>query len=72
MICFFSGAPYLTITQMAAGLYTYPLFTVILAGPILKEKITVVLSGEGADELMGGYGRIFRSPFDFSNNSFIP
>ena len=34
----------------------------------LKEKITVVLSGEGADELMGGYGRIFRSPFDFSNN----
>ncbi len=33
----------------------------------LKEKITVVLSGEGADELMGGYGRIFRSPFDFEN-----
>src|SRR5690606_11214235 len=31
----------------------------------LKEKITVVLSGEGADELMGGYGRIFRAPFDF-------
>ena len=34
----------------------------------LKQKITVVLSGEGADELMGGYGKIFRSPFDFSNN----
>lgn len=34
---------------------------------ILKENITVVLSGEGADELMGGYGRIFRSPFDFEN-----
>ncbi len=33
----------------------------------LKENITVVLSGEGADELMGGYGRIFRSPFDFQN-----
>ena len=40
MICFFSGTPYLTITQMAAGLYTYPLFTVILASLILKEKIT--------------------------------
>ncbi len=34
----------------------------------LKEKITVVLSGEGADELMGGYGRIFRLPFDYANH----
>ncbi|MCU4165502.1 asparagine synthase (glutamine-hydrolyzing) [Carboxylicivirga caseinilyticus] len=33
----------------------------------LKEKITVVLSGEGADELLGGYGRIFRSGFDYYN-----
>ena len=33
----------------------------------LKEKITVVLSGEGADELMGGYGRIYRAPFDYAN-----
>ncbi len=31
----------------------------------LKKDITVVLSGEGADELLGGYGRIFRSPFDY-------
>lgn len=35
----------------------------------LKEKITVVLSGEGADELLGGYGRVFRLPFDYSNSS---
>lgn len=34
----------------------------------LKEKITVVLSGEGADELLGGYGKIFRSPFDYQNH----
>ncbi len=33
----------------------------------LKQDITVVLSGEGADELLGGYGRIFRSPFDYCN-----
>jgi asparagine synthase (glutamine-hydrolysing) len=29
-----------------------------------REKVAVVLCGEGADELFSGYGRIFRSPFD--------
>jgi drug/metabolite transporter (DMT)-like permease len=39
MFCFFSGAPYLTVAQMAAGLYTYPLFVSLLAGPILGETV---------------------------------
>lgn len=32
----------------------------------LKKDVTVVLSGEGADEIMAGYSRIFSSSEDFS------
>lgn len=34
----------------------------------MKKDISVVMSGEGADELFAGYGRIFRSPHDFYFN----
>ena len=39
MFCFFAGAPILSISQMAAGLYTFPLFVTILAVIVTKEKI---------------------------------
>lgn len=34
----------------------------------LKKDFTVVVSGEGADELFGGYGKIFKKYFDVKNS----
>lgn len=36
-----------------------------IASNIIKQKNSVILTGEGADELFGGYGRIFSSYNDF-------
>lgn len=36
---FFGAAQQITVTQMATGLYTYPLFVTLLAGPVLGERI---------------------------------
>lgn len=37
----------------------------------VKEEVTVILSGEGADEIFSGYGRLFRSPFDYNRLRLI-
>jgi len=39
MIFFFSGAPFLTLSEMGAGLYTYPIFMTLLSVIFLKEKV---------------------------------
>lgn len=37
----------------------------------LKKYVTVALSGEGSDELFGGYGRVQRSPMDWKKIKFV-
>lgn len=40
-VFFFGGVPHVTIVEMAAGLYTYPIFVTILSGVLLGERIGI-------------------------------
>ena len=41
MFCFFAASPKLSFAQMAAGLYTFPIFVSLLAIVFLKERIGI-------------------------------
>jgi drug/metabolite transporter (DMT)-like permease len=72
MFFFFSGAPFLSVAQMAAGLYTYPIFVSLLAAPILGEHVG---PWRIAAILVGGTGAaIVLSPWqeDFSAVQWLP
>ena len=72
MFCFFAGAPFLTVPQMAAGLYTYPLFVSLLAGPVLGEAVGPWRVGA---LILGAIGAAFvLSPWqdDFSAVQILP
>lgn len=44
-VFFFGGIPHVTIVEMAAGLYTYPIFVTILSAALLGEKIGLRRAG---------------------------
>jgi len=54
MIFFFAGAPFLTLAEMGAGLYTYPIFMTILSVLFLDEKVgawrllAIIIAATGA------------------------
>jgi len=72
MFFFFAGAPFLTVAQMAAGLYTYPLFVSLLAGPVLGEKVGIWRYGALALGAMGS--SLVLSPWSngFSTVQLLP
>jgi len=39
MLFFFGGVPFLSLSEIAAGLYTYPFFVALLSGTVLGERV---------------------------------
>lgn len=72
MFFFFSGAPFLSVTQMAAGLYTYPLFVSLLAGPILGEKVGIWRFGALGLGAIGSTLVLTPWSSDFSSVQLLP
>ena len=67
MVFFFAGAPFLTLSEMGAGLYTYPIFMTILSVIFLGEKVgswrllAIILAAIGAILIIRPTGSSFHA-----------
>lgn len=56
LLCFFGSAPFLSMAEMAGGLYTFPLFVAVLSAVFLHERVGI---RRCAAILMGFLGTLF-------------
>ncbi|MEM9043166.1 MAG: DMT family transporter [Pseudomonadota bacterium] len=72
MFCFFGGVEYLTLAEMAAGLYTFPIFVTILSWLILRERIGIARISAVAIGAIGALLILQPGSSDFSPIKLLP
>jgi drug/metabolite transporter (DMT)-like permease len=56
MVCFFGGVPFLTLAEIAAGFYIFPLIVVVMSAVMLRERVD---TGRIVVILIGFSGTLF-------------
>ena len=72
MFCFFGGVEYLTLAEMAAGLYTFPIFVTVLSWLILRERIGIARISAVGIGALGALLILQPGASDFSAIKLLP